>query len=124
MNSAVLLLLTIIVFIAAYRFYGLYLSKLFGVNPERKTPAHKRRDGVDYVPTKAPVLFGHHFASIAGAGPIVGPVLGACFGWVPVALWIIFGTVLIGAVHDFASLFISVRNKGHSIGRIIERYRP
>ncbi len=79
-------------------------------------------DGIDYVPTASPVLFGHHFASIAGAGPIVGPVLGAAFGWVPVALWIIFGCIFIGAVHDFSSLIVSIRHQGHSIGHILEGY--
>jgi len=122
MQSLILLSTAIIVFLFAFRFYGRYLTSLFQIDIHRKTPAHERRDDIDYVPTKAPVLFGHHFASIAGAGPIVGPVLGVCFGWVPVALWIILGTVLIGAVHDFAALFVSVRNEGYSIGRIIERY--
>lgn len=122
MNGATLLLSGITVYLIGYRFYGRYLSWLAGINPKKKTPAHALNDGIDYVPTKAPVVFGHHFASIAGAGPIIGPVLAACFGWVPVALWIIFGCVFIGAVHDFAALFISVRNNGLSIGHIIEKY--
>lgn len=101
--------------------YGRFLSRLFGVDPSRKTPAHEQRDGIDYVPTKPVVLFGHHFASIAGAGPIVGPVAAACYGWLPVMLWIVLGCIFIGAMHDFAALFLSVRNGGRSIGHIIER---
>ena len=122
MNGATLLISGIIFFIAAYGFYGLYLARLFGVDPARETPAHTRRDGVDYVPSKLPILFGHHFASIAGAGPIVGPVLAAYLGWGPVALWVLFGCVFIGAMHDFAALFASVRNEGRSIGYVIEQY--
>ncbi len=122
MNSALLLITGVAIYFIAYVFYGRYLSDLFGIRPKNPTPAHKFKDGIDYVPTKAPVVFGHHFASIAGAGPIVGPVLGVCFGWVPVILWVIFGCVFIGAVHDFSALIVSVRNKGRSIGHIIERY--
>ena len=122
MNSALLLSIGVAIYFLAYVFYGRYLSALFGIKPEKLTPAHKFQDDIDYVPTKAPVVFGHHFASIAGAGPIVGPVLGVCFGWLPVILWVIFGCVFIGAVHDFSALFVSVRNKGRSIGHIIERY--
>jgi len=120
MNGAVLLFVGAICFVVAYRFYGRYLQKLFGVDDSRVTPAHTARDGVDYVPTRLPVLFGHHFASIAGAGPIVGPVLAAYLGWGPVVLWIIFGCIFIGAMHDFASLFLSIRNGGRSIGKVIE----
>jgi carbon starvation protein len=92
------------------------------VDPKRSTPAHTKRDGVDYVPTRLPVLFGHHFASIAGAGPIVGPVAAAYLGWGPVVLWIIFGCIFIGAMHDFAALFLSIRHEGRSIGSVIEDY--
>ncbi len=122
MNGAILLVIGIIFFGLAYRFYGRYLEKLFGVDPQRKTPAHEKRDGVDYVPTKPTILFGHHFASIAGAGPIVGPVLAAYLGWMPVVLWILFGCVFVGAVHDFSALFISIRHDGRSIGSVIEEY--
>jgi carbon starvation protein len=121
-NGAFLLGGGIAFFVLGYRFYGRYLQKVFGMDPSRSTPAHRLSDGIDYVPSPLPVLFGHHFASIAGAGPIVGPVLGGCFGWVPVALWIILGCVWIGAVHDFAALCVSVREQGHSIGHVIERY--
>jgi len=122
MNSAILLIGAIIIFLLGYQFYARYLTRLFGVRPEKPTPAHLMQDGVDYIPTKMPVVFGHHFASIAGAGPIIGPVLGVYFGWVPVILWIVLGSVFVGAVHDFSAWFVSVRNKGRSIGHIIERY--
>jgi len=120
MNGAALLIIGAICFGLAYWVYGRYLQRLFGVEAGRPTPAHTNTDGVDYVPTRLPVLFGHHFASIAGAGPIVGPVAAAYLGWGPVALWIIFGCIFIGAVHDFAALFLSVRHEGRSIGSVIE----
>jgi carbon starvation protein len=122
MNGATLLIFGIIFFIAAYLIYGRYLARLFEIDPERETPAHTRRDGIDYVPAKFPVLFGHHFASIAGAGPIVGPVLAAYLGWGPVVLWVLLGSVFIGAMHDFAALLASVRNDGRSIGHVIEQH--
>jgi carbon starvation protein len=120
MNGALLLIIGSLCFGAAYVFYGRYLQRLFGVDPKRPTPAHTKRDGVDYLPTRLPVLFGHHFASIAGAGPIVGPVLASYLGWGPVAIWVIFGCIFIGAMHDFAALFLSIRNGGRSIGKVIE----
>ena len=119
MNSVWLLVVTILIFIVAYTVYGNYLYKKWGIDPSRKTPAHTMRDGVDYVPAKAPVLLGHHFSSIAGAGPIVGPIAAAIFGWVPVLLWIIVGSVFFGGVHDMGSLFASIRNKGKSLGEVI-----
>ncbi|MBW2216554.1 MAG: carbon starvation protein A [Deltaproteobacteria bacterium] len=122
MNGATLLIVGIIFFLFAYRFYGRYLARLFEIDSGRETPAHTRTDGIDYVPAKFPVLFGHHFASIAGAGPIVGPVLAVYLGWGPVALWVLFGCVFIGAMHDFAALLSSVRNEGRSIGHIIEQH--
>ncbi len=122
MNGATLLIVGIIFFLFAYRFYGRYLARLFEIDPGRETPAHTRTDGIDYVPAKFPVLFGHHFASIAGAGPIVGPVLAVYLGWGPVALWVLFGCVFIGAMHDFAALLSSVRNEGRSIGHVIEQH--
>ncbi len=122
MNGATLLIVGIIFFLFAYRFYGRYLARLFEIDSGRETPAHTRTDGIDYVPAKFPVLFGHHFASIAGAGPIVGPVLAVYLGWGPVALWVLFGCVFIGAMHDFAALLSSVRNEGRSIGHVIEQH--
>lgn len=120
MGAAYLLLLALAFFIVAYIFYGRYVSRRLGVDKNRPTPAHTMTDGVDYVPAKAPILFGHHFASIAGAAPIIGPITAAVFGWGPVLLWIILGSVFIGGVHDFASIVASVRHQGKSIGEIIE----
>lgn len=119
MNSVWLIVVGIIFFIIAYRTYGSYLSREWGVDDSRKTPAHTKKDGVDYVPAKAPVVLGHHFSSIAGAGPIVGPISAAVFGWLPVMLWIIIGGIFFGGVHDYGSLFASVRHEGKSIGEII-----
>ncbi len=120
MNSLFLVAISIIVFSIAYVTYGSWLCKQWGVDPKRKTPAHTMSDGVDYVPASAPVLLGHHFASIAGAGPIVGPIVAAIFGWIPVMLWIIFGGIFFGGVQDFGSLFASIRHDGKSVGQIIE----
>ncbi|MBR3881619.1 MAG: carbon starvation protein A, partial [Mailhella sp.] len=102
-----------------YVTYGSWLSKQWGVDNSKPTPAHTMQDGVDYVPAKAPVLLGHHFSSIAGAGPINGPIQAAFFGWLPCLLWIIVGGIFFGAVHDYGALFASVRHKGASIGQII-----
>ncbi|WP_138207720.1 carbon starvation CstA family protein [Haloimpatiens lingqiaonensis] len=120
MNSIVLILSAIIIFLLAYKSYGGWLLKKWGVEPNRPTPAHTRNDGVDYVPAKAPILLGHHFASIAGAGPIVGPIAAAIFGWVPVFLWIVIGSIFFGGVHDMGSLFTSIRYEGKSVGEVIE----
>ena len=120
MNAAVLLIISIAILLIGYIFYGRWLSKKWGVDPSNVTPAHTMEDGVDYVPAKAPVLMGHHFSSIAGAGPINGPIQAAVFGWVPVALWVLIGGIFFGGVHDFGALFASVRNKGKSIGTVIE----
>ncbi|WP_318689393.1 carbon starvation protein A, partial [Treponema sp.] len=103
-----------------YIFYGRWLCKQWGVGEgNNPTPAHELEDGVDYVPAKAPVLMGHHFSSIAGAGPITGPIGAAIFGWVPVTLWILIGGIFFGGVHDFGALYASIRHKGQSIGEII-----
>jgi carbon starvation protein len=100
----------------AYRFYGRFLESRCGIEPERETPACEINDGVDYVPTRASVLFGHHFSSIAGAGPIVGPIIAASvFGWLPTWLWIIVGSIFVGGVHDFGSTLMSLRDRGRSI---------
>ncbi|MEL7605826.1 carbon starvation CstA family protein [Sedimentibacter saalensis] len=119
MNALWLVLLSIVCFIVAYVTYGAWLAKQWGIDPTRKTPAEEINDGIDYVPAKPAVLLGHHFASIAGAGPINGPVQAAIFGWVPVLLWIIIGSIFVGGVHDFGALFASVRHKGKSIGEVI-----
>lgn len=120
MNSLTLLLISAIILFIGYVCYGGYLAKKWGVDDTRKTPAHTKYDGVDYVPAKSPVLLGHHFASIAGAGPIVGPIQAAIFGWIPVALWVLIGSIFFGGVQDFGSLFASIRHEGKSIGEIIE----
>lgn len=120
MNSVVLILLAIVIFVVAYLTYGRYLAKTWGIDPSRKTPAHELEDGVDYCPAKTPVLMGHHFSSIAGAGPINGPIQAAFFGWLPCFLWIIIGGIFFGAVQDFGSIFVSIRHQGKSLGEVIE----
>ncbi len=122
MNGLLLLIVAIVFYGLGYRYYGAFLERLFGLDKSRPTPAHTMRDNVDYVPSKPFILFGHHFSSIAGAGPIVGPILAAYFGWGPVVLWLLFGCVFIGAMHDMAAMMLSVRNKGRSIASVIEQY--
>jgi len=119
MNSIVLLLIGIIIFLTAYVTYGSYLARKWGLDTKRKTPAHTKFDNIDYCPADAKILLGHHFSSIAGAGPIAGPIQAAIFGWIPVLLWILIGSVFIGGVHDFGSLLASIRHEGKSIGEII-----
>ncbi len=114
-----LVLLAIAIFFIAYVTYGAWLCKKWGIDEKRETPAHYLKDGVDYVPASPGVVLGHHFASIAGAGPITGPIIAAMFGWLPVYLWIIIGSIFVGGVHDFGSLFASLRHDGKSIGKII-----
>ncbi|MBN1542685.1 carbon starvation protein A [candidate division KSB1 bacterium] len=122
MSPLTLILVGIALFVVAYRFYGAFLNRKFDVDRERPTPAHTLRDGVDYVPAKTPILLGHHFASIAGAGPILGPIFASIFGWVPVFIWIVVGGIFFGGVHDMSSMIASVRHSGGSIGQIIENY--
>ena len=119
MNAVVILLVGVAVLVLGYLFYGKWLAEQWGVDPNKTTPAHELEDGNDYVPAKAPVLMGHHFSSIAGAGPINGPIQAAVFGWVPVLLWVLIGGIFFGAVHDFGALFASIRHKGQSIGEVI-----
>lgn len=116
-----LLLGSLVYFVIAYFVYGRFVSKRFGVDASRPCPSKTMNDGVDYVPTHPAVLFGHHFASIAGAGPIVGPILAALYGWLPAVLWILLGCVFIGAMYDFSAMFISVRNNGRSIAYAVEK---
>lgn len=123
MNSGLLVLLgSLVIYGLGYWLYGGFLRRLFKLDEKRKTPAHTMYDGVDYVPAKPFVLFGHHFASIAGAGPIVGPILAVEFGWVPVLLWLLIGCIFVGAMHDMAAMVLSVRHQGKSIASIIEEY--
>lgn len=120
MSGVMILVFSIFCFFIAYVTYGSWLAKQWDVDPSRKTPSHELNDGIDYIPAKAPVLLGHHFASIAGAGPINGPIQAAVFGWVPVLLWIIIGGIFFGAVQDFSSIIVSIRHKGKSLGEVIE----
>ncbi|MFC2088876.1 carbon starvation protein A, partial [Calditrichota bacterium] len=114
--------IALVLLVVAYFTYGKFIANKLGIDKTAKTPAHTHYDGVDYVPAKAPVLLGHHFASIAGAAPIVGPIIAATFGWLPAILWILVGGIFFGAVHDFTSLIASVRHQGKSIGEVIEKY--
>lgn len=119
LNSATLILATLCIFAIAYRFYGIFIAtKVLGLDSSRRPPSETMADGVDYNKTDRMVLFGHHFAAIAGAGPLMGPVLAAQFGFLPGALWILFGSVLGGAVHDMVVLFASIRHRGESLANI------
>ena len=122
MNSLFVSLIAVALLYAGYRIYGSFLDKLWSIDSSRKTPANELDDGVDYVPAKHwLVLFGHHFSSIAGAGPIIGPVIAAAiWGWFPALLWIIIGSIFMGGVHDFSALVISLRNRGKSIADVTE----
>ena len=122
MSGILMMIIAIVVLGGAYLLYGRYLQNKWGIDPNAKTPAYEMEDGVDYVPADTNVVFGHQFASIAGAGPINGPIQAAIFGWLPVLLWILIGGVFFGAVQDFASMYASVKNKGRTIGYIIEEY--
>jgi len=118
-NSLLVMVVTFALYILAYNLYGKKLgSKVFELATKNITPAEKHNDGVDYVPTNKFILAGHHFTSIAGTGPIVGPVLGVIWGWVPALLWVVFGSIFAGAVHDFGALVLSMRHDGRSIGDI------
>jgi len=122
LSSLVLVILALCVFALAYRYYSAFLAaKVAVVDAQRRTPAHELEDGRDYVPTNRYVLFGHHFAAISGAGPLIGPVMAAQFGFAPAAIWLIVGAVLAGAVHDFMTLFASVRHRGLSLSYIARR---
>ncbi len=119
MNAVLVLLVGCAILIAGYIFYGGWLAKQWGVDDTKVTPAHELEDGMDYVPAKAPVLMGHHFSSIAGAGPINGPIQAAVFGWLPCMLWILIGGIFFGAVHDYGALFASIRHKGQTLGEVV-----
>ncbi|MGE5483967.1 MAG: carbon starvation protein A [Ignavibacteriales bacterium] len=119
MNSLLVMVVTFVLYLLAYNLYGKTLGhKIFELIADRVTPSHKLKDGVDYVPTNKWILAGHHFTSIAGTGPIVGPTLGVIWGWVPALLWVIFGSIFAGAVHDLGALVVSMRHEGKSIGDI------
>lgn len=120
MTLPAILLLSGIILLGAYLLYGKYVFKKFKINDQNQTPSHQYKDGVDYVPSKPIVVLGHHFASIAGAGPIVGPIIAVTFGWIPALIWILVGGIFFGAVHDLGSMIASMRNQGKSIGTIIK----
>src|SRR3989337_3147124 len=121
MNVLVLITLAIAFFILSSRFYSNYIAGSLGVDPSRPTPAARKNDGRDYVPTKLHVLFAHHFSAIAGAGPIVGPTMALLYGAVPGWLWLVLGGIFIGAVHDFTSLFASLQENGLSMAEIAKK---
>ncbi|WP_080874916.1 carbon starvation CstA family protein [Oceanobacillus timonensis] len=122
MNSILIAVVGIIVFIFGYRYYSKFIAeKIFRLDPNYVTPAHRFKDGVDYVPTNKFVLWGHHFTSVAGAAPILGPAIAIYWGWLPAFLWVVLGTIFAAGVHDFGTLALSVRNKGYSIGTIADR---
>ena len=120
MSAILILLIAIALLACGYIFYGSWLAKQWGVDPNKETPAHTSYDGKDFVPANPAVLMGHHFSSIAGAGPINGPIQAAVFGWVPVFLWVVLGGIFFGAMHDFGALFASIRHNGGSVGEVIK----
>ena len=122
MNGLVIVLIAIVVLGAGYLLYGRWLASKWGLDPKAKTPAYTHEDGQDYVPTNGWIVFAHQFSSIAGAGPVTGPILASVFGWVPVLLWLLIGGLFFGAVQDFGALYASVKNEGKSMGMIIEKY--
>ena len=120
MTALLIILAAIVLLVLGYIFYGSWLAKQWGIDPGKKTPAVEKEDGVDYVAAKPAVLMGHHFSSIAGAGPINGPIQASLFGWVPVFLWCVIGGIFFGGLQDFGSLFASIRHDGKSVGEIIK----
>ena len=122
MNGIVLILIAIVALGCGYLLYGRWLANKWGIDPEAKTPAYRLEDDEDYIPTSKGVVFSHQFSSIAGAGPVTGPIIAACFGWLPVLLWLLIGGIFFGAVHDFGAMYASVKNDGKSMGYLIEKY--
>ena len=121
MTVLVVMLIAVAVLVLAGRYYSRFLARTLGEDTSRPTPAVTKNDGADYVPTPTPVVFAHHFASIAGAGPIIGPVIAIIYGWLPALAWVLFGSVLIGAVHDYLATYMSMREGGQSIATIVRR---
>jgi len=119
MHSLLIVIISLAIFVLGYRFYSKFIAdNIFQLNNDKLTPAHENNDGIDYVPTKKSILFGHHFTSIAGAAPIIGPCIAVYWGWLPAILWVVFGTIFMGAVHDFGALVISLKEKGKSVADI------
>lgn len=122
MSTLLVAIASFVGFIVAYNTYGRFLAqKIFGLDPEARVPAEEMKDGVDFVPTRKAIVFGHHFTSIAGTGPIVGPAIAVFWGWLPALLWVVFGSIFIGAVHDFGALVVSLRSRGQTIGDVAGR---
>jgi carbon starvation protein len=121
-SASLVAAISLVLFFIGYRYYSKFLAeKIYRLNPDYVTPAHSLKDGVDYVPTNKYVLWGHHFTSIAGAAPIVGPAIAVYWGWVPAMMWVVVGTIFAAGVHDFGVMVLSVRNKGQSIGIIADK---
>ena len=119
MNSVIVAIGAIVLYLIAYNTYGKFLArKIFKLDPNRAVPSKELQDDVDFVPTKKSILFGHHFTSIAGAAPIVGPAIAIIWGWVPALIWVLVGSIFMGAVHDLGAMVVSMRNQGRSIGDI------
>jgi carbon starvation protein len=123
MDALLIMVVAFVGYLFMYQLYGKYIgSKIFALSAVAKTPSVELEDGMDYVPTKKEVIFGHHFTSIAGTGPIVGPAIAIIWGWVPALLWVFLGSIIMGAVHDFGALIISMRNQGKSISDYTAKY--
>ncbi len=117
MGSVLIMVVAFLAYILAYKTYGRFLArKIFCLSNQNEVPAVTMQDGHDYVPSRVEILFGHHYASIAGTGPIVGPAIAVIWGWLPALLWVLLGSIFMGAVHDFVALVVSLRNQGKSIG--------
>lgn len=122
MNASILLAASMAILFVAYHTWGNFVARRLKIDPSNLVPAHTQRDGIDFEPSPRSMVLGHHFASIAGAGPIVGPIVAVAFGWVPALIWILVGSIFLGAVHDFTSLVASLRHQGRSVGDLIEDY--
>jgi len=123
MDAILIMIIAFVGYLLAYRLYGKFVGqKIFNLSNANKTPSHEYQDGTDYVPTRKGIIFGHHFTSIAGTGPIVGPAIGIIWGWLPALIWVLVGTIVMGAVHDFGALVLSMRNQGKSISEITSKY--
>src|SRR5699024_6507419 len=122
MNAVLVAILGLVIIALGYRFYSKFIAeRIIKLDPNYVTPAHKYKDGIDFVPTNKFVLWGHHFTSVAGAAPILGPAIAVYWGWLPAVLWVVLGTVFAAGVHDFGTLVLSVRNKGQSIGTLAHK---
>ena len=122
MSTFLIAAVSFLLFIVAYRTYGRWLaSSVFGLDQAADVPSKQLQDGVDFVPSKRSLVFGHHFTSIAGTGPIVGPAIAVFWGWLPALVWVLLGSIFIGAVHDFGALVVSLRNRGQTVGEVAGR---